>query len=107
VPDSGSSVRPSISRGSGETSAGRDIEDPGSMLLTVKLVRLSAKLGVPNAAIGKMVTTGPNTISCLDQADLSALDASAENPFDHKSEKSNETAQQQKQSCVSGAPEVQ
>lgn len=84
----------------------RDIEDPGSMLLTVKLARLSAKLGVPNAAIGKMVTTRPNTISYLDQADLSALDASAGNPFDHKPEKSNETAERQKQSCVSGTPEV-
>jgi hypothetical protein len=42
----------------------------------------SAKLGVPNAAIGKMVTTRPNTISYLDQADLSTLDASAGNPFE-------------------------
>jgi hypothetical protein len=37
----------------------RDIEDPGSMLLTVELARLLAKLGVPNAAIGKMVITRP------------------------------------------------
>src|SRR5262249_52605964 len=62
----------------------RDIEDPGSMLLTVKLARLSAKLGVPNATIGKMVITRPRTISYLDQADLSALDASAENPFHYR-----------------------
>jgi hypothetical protein len=78
----------------------RDIEDPGSMLLTVKLARLSAKLGVPNAAIGKMVITRPKAISYLDQADLSALDASAGNPF-HYPEKSNETGRQLQQSCSS------
>jgi hypothetical protein len=76
----------------------RDIEDPGSMLLTVKLARLSAKLGVPNAAIGKMVITRPRTISYLDQADLSALDASPGNPF-HYREKPNETGQQLQQAC--------
>jgi hypothetical protein len=64
----------------------REYEDPGSMLLTLKLARISAKLGVPNSIIGKMVTTRPATISYLDQADLSALDASAGNPFDFKSE---------------------
>jgi hypothetical protein len=79
----------------------RDIEDPGSMLLTVKLARLSAKLGVPNAAIGKMVITRPRTISYLDQADLSALGASAENPF-HYREQSSEAGQRLQQSCSSG-----
>jgi hypothetical protein len=79
----------------------RDIEDSGSMLLTVKLARLSAKLGVPNAAIGKMVITRPGTISYLDQADLSALGASAENPF-HYRDKSNETGQQLQQGCLPG-----
>jgi hypothetical protein len=79
----------------------RDVEDPGSTLLTVKLARLSAKLGVPNAAIGKMVITRPRTISYLDQADLSALAASASNPF-HYREKANEAAQQLQQSCSSG-----
>jgi len=81
----------------------RDIENPGSVLLTVKLARLSAKLGVPNSAIGKMVTTPPNSISYLDAADLSALDASAENPFDQAPEKSNEAARQKKQNCPSVA----
>jgi hypothetical protein len=81
----------------------RDIENPGSVLLTVKLARLSAKLGVPNSAIGKMVITPPHSISYLDSADLSALDASAENPFDQEPEKSNQTAQQQKQKCPSVA----
>ena len=79
----------------------RDIEDPGSIPLTVKLARLSAKLGVPNAAIGKMVTTRPRRISYLDQADLSALDASAGNPFDYKREKSGDSGQQLQQSCSS------
>jgi hypothetical protein len=79
----------------------RDIEDSGSMLLTVKLARLSAKLGVPNAAIGKMVITRPRTISYLDQADLSALGASAESPF-HYRKQSNETGQQLQQGCSPG-----
>jgi hypothetical protein len=76
----------------------RDIEDPGSMLLTVKLARLSAKLGVPTSAIGKMVITRPRTISYLDQADLSALGTSAEDPF-HDRDRSNEAGQQLQQSC--------
>ena len=45
----------------------RDIEDAGSMLLTVKLARLSATFGVPHSAIGKMVTTRPKTITYPDQ----------------------------------------
>ena len=76
----------------------RDIEDPGSVLLTVKLARLSAKLGVPTSAIGKMVITRPRTISYLDQADLSALGTSAEDPF-HDRDRSNEAGQQLQQSC--------
>jgi hypothetical protein len=79
----------------------RDVEDPASMLLTVKLARLSAKLGVPNATIGKMVITRPRTISYLDRADLSALDASAGNPF-HYREKSSEAGRQLQQGCSSG-----
>src|SRR6516162_8908843 len=37
----------------------RDIEDTGSKLLTIKLARLWAEQGVPNSAIGKMVTLAP------------------------------------------------
>jgi hypothetical protein len=72
----------------------RDIEDPSSILLTVKLARISAKLGVSNSAIGKMVTTRPTNIAYLDQADLSALDASIGNPFDC------ETGQHQQQNAA-------
>lgn len=59
----------------------RDIEDAGSKLLTIKLARLWAKKGVPEAAIGKMVTTRPDAITYLDRTDLSGLDASMGNPF--------------------------
>ena len=77
----------------------RDIEDPPSMLLTMKLARFWAKLGVPNSAIGKMVTTGPTTIAYLDQTDLTALDASVGDPFKYQSEKMSAPGQQQPQSC--------
>ena len=59
----------------------RDIEDEGSKLLTIKLARLWAEQGVPDSAIGKMVTTRPEKITYLDRADLSGLDASTGNPF--------------------------
>ncbi|MGJ4946099.1 hypothetical protein ACQR1W_36455 [Bradyrhizobium sp. HKCCYLS1011] len=80
----------------------RDIEDRGSMILTVKLARVWAKFGVPNAVIGKMVTTRAKAISYLDQADLSALDASAGDPFEYKPEKSTESGGQPQKSCSSG-----
>jgi hypothetical protein len=38
----------------------RDIEDLGSMRLTLRFARRLAKLGVPESAIGKMVTTRPS-----------------------------------------------
>ncbi|MBV8923443.1 hypothetical protein [Bradyrhizobium sp.] len=81
-------------------SSRRDIEDRGSMLLTVKLARISAKLGVPDSAIGKMVTTRPTMIAYLDGADLSALHASAGNPFGSEPEKASEVGQPQ-QTCSS------
>jgi len=59
----------------------RDIEDAQSKLLTLKQARLWAKQGVPNSAIGKMVTTRPEAITYLDRTDLSGLDASEGNPF--------------------------
>jgi hypothetical protein len=77
----------------------RDIEDQASMLLTVKLARLSAKLGVPNSVIGKMVTTRPATIAYLDQNDLSALDASVGDPFRYQPEMLSKPGQQQQKSC--------
>jgi hypothetical protein len=58
----------------------RDIEDLSSMRLTLKVARLSAKLGVPESAIGKLVTTPPSNITYLDGDDLSALGTSVGNP---------------------------
>ncbi len=78
----------------------RDIEDVGSKLLTVKLARLWAKQGVPNSAIGKMVTTGPEAITYLDRTDLWDLDASEGNPFAYKTEKSGESGRGQQSSCT-------
>ena len=78
----------------------RDIEDAGSKLLTIKLARVWAEQGVPNSAIGKMVTTRPEKITYLDQADLSALDAKAGNPFGRKTETSSEAGQAEQQSCA-------
>ena len=77
----------------------QDIEDAGSKLLTIKLARLWAEQGIPHSAIGKMVTTRPQTITYLDRADLSALGASEGDPFAHKAEKSSEEGQAQQQSC--------
>jgi hypothetical protein len=64
----------------------RDFEDTNSMLLTLKLASISAEFGAPNSAIGKMITTRPSTISYLDKRDLSALDATAANPFGGRKE---------------------
>jgi hypothetical protein len=78
----------------------RDIEDLSSMRLTLKLARLSAKLGVPNSAIGKMVTTRPSNITYLDAADLSGLDTSVGNPFHYqRPEKSSGAPEEQQQGC--------
>jgi hypothetical protein len=78
----------------------REIEDLSSMRLTLKLARLSAKLGVPKSAIGKLVTTPPSNITYLDAADLSGLDTSVGNPFHYqRSEKSSGAAEEQQQSC--------
>lgn len=81
-------------------SGNREVEDRGSILLTVKMARISAKLGVPNSAIGKMVTTRPSAITYLDGADLSAL-AAAGNPFDQEPGEPTEAARQQQQACLS------
>jgi hypothetical protein len=78
----------------------RDIEDAGSEVLTIKLARLWAAQGVPSSAIGKMVTTRPETIVYLDQADLSGLAATAGNPFEHKAEKSGEAARAGQPTCA-------
>jgi hypothetical protein len=72
----------------------------GSKLLTMRLARLWAEQGVPNSAIGKMVTTRPETITYLDQADLSGLKALAGNPFVYEAEKSSEAGKAQQQSCT-------
>jgi hypothetical protein len=78
----------------------RDIEDLSSMRLTLKLARLSEKLGAPKSAIGKMVTTRPSNITYLDEADLLALDTTVGNPFLYpRPGKSSGEAQQQQQNC--------
>jgi hypothetical protein len=81
-------------------SNGREIEDLSSMRLTLKLARLSAKLGVSKSAIGKLVTTRPSNITYLDATDLSGLDTSVGNPFHYqRPEKSSRAAEEQQQSC--------
>ena len=78
----------------------REIEDLSSMRLTLKLARLSAKLGVPKSAIGKLVTTPPSNITYLDAGDLSGLDTSVGNPFHYqRPEKSSRAAEGQQQNC--------
>jgi hypothetical protein len=77
-----------------------DNEDLSSMRLTLKLARLSAKLGVPNSAIGKMVTTRPSNITWLEAADLSGLHISTGNPFQYqRPEKSSGAPEEQQQGC--------
>lgn len=66
----------------------RDVEDTASKLLTIKMARLWSEHGVPNSAIGKMVTTRPETITYLDRADLSSADATEGNPFACTAERS-------------------
>jgi hypothetical protein len=83
----------------------RDIEDLSSMRLTLKLARLSAKLGAPESAIGKLVTTRPSNITYLDGGDLSALDTSVGNPFHYqRPEKSSGAADEQQGCSDSPAP---
>jgi hypothetical protein len=78
----------------------RDIEDLSSMRLTLKLARLSLKLGAPESAIGKLVTTRPSNVTYLDRGDLSALDISIGNPFHYEHpEKSSGAAEEQQQGC--------
>jgi len=78
----------------------RDIEDLSSMRLTLKLARLSEKLGAPKSAIGKMVTTRPSNITYLDGTDLMALDTTVGNPFHYpRPGKASGAAQQQQQNC--------
>jgi hypothetical protein len=56
-------------------------EDRYTIRDTIQFARLSAKLGIPNSAIGKMVTTPPGKITFLDQTDLSALRVIVRDPF--------------------------
>jgi hypothetical protein len=79
----------------------RDVEDLNSRLLTLKLARLSSKLGAPQSAIGKMVTTRPSNITYLDGGDLYALDISWGNPFRYqRSEKSSGAAEERQLNCA-------
>jgi hypothetical protein len=70
------------------------------MRLTLKVARLSAKLRVPESAIGKLVTTRPSNIRYLDGDDLSALGASVGNPFHYqRPEKSSGAVEEQQRGC--------
>jgi len=73
-------------------------EDGGTIRDTISFARLSAKLGIPSSAIGKMVTTPPRKITFLDQADLSALKVIVRDPFARKAEGN--------QACSSGPAEA-
>jgi hypothetical protein len=75
----------------------REVEDDGSRLLTMELARLWAKRGIPGSAIAKMITTRPDAIAYLDQADLSALDAATGNPFVYRSD---EAKPERRQGCA-------
>lgn len=78
----------------------RAIEDLSSMRLTIKMARLSAKLGTPISVIGKFVTTTPANISYLDGNDLAALDISGRNPFHYlRAEKSSGLVEGRQESC--------
>lgn len=57
-------------------------EDNGTLRDTIKLARLSAKLRIPPAAIGRMVMTPPGKISYLNKEELTSLKVVERNPFD-------------------------
>jgi hypothetical protein len=78
----------------------RAIEDLSSMRLTLKVARISARLGTPVSVIGKLVTTSPAKISYLDANDLSALDISEGNPFHYpRPEKSSGIIEGHQEGC--------
>jgi len=56
-------------------------EDTGTIRDTIRFARISAKLGIPSSAIGKMVTTPPGKITFLDQTDLASLKVIVRDPF--------------------------
>jgi hypothetical protein len=60
---------------------GYGMEDSGTLRDTIHFARLSAKLRIPSAIIGKMVTTPPGKITFLDQTDLSELKVIGRDPF--------------------------
>jgi hypothetical protein len=68
------------------------------MRLTLELARLSAKLGAPESAIGKIVTTRPSNITYLDRGDL--FDTSVGSPFHYlHPENLSEATKEQQQGC--------
>ena len=77
----------------------RSIEDQRSMRLTLRLARLSAKLGAPESAIGKFVTTRPSELTYLDGGDLSALDTSVGNPFHYQRPENSSGAAEEQPGC--------
>ena len=67
-------------------------EDSGTLRDTIRLARLSAKLGIPTSAIGKMVTTPPGKIAYLGKEELAALKVVVRNPFDRMVHSANTAA---------------
>lgn len=94
-------IAPNAKVGVHSVSNYRYIEDPSSMRLTLELARISAKLGVPESVIGKLVTTRPSNVSYLDGQDLSGLDTSVGNPFHYqRSAMSSGAAEGQQKGCM-------
>jgi hypothetical protein len=77
-------------------------EDPRTIHDTIRLARLSAKLGVPPSTIGKMVATPPGKISYLGEEDFSALKAVVRDPFAHIAGKANTSSDERKVSSICG-----
>ncbi len=68
-------------------------EDIATIRDTLQLARLSARLGVPSAVIGRMVTTPPGKMSYLDERDLRALKTVVRDPFADMGERANANSQ--------------
>jgi hypothetical protein len=75
-------------------------EDSRTIRDTIKLARLSAKLRIAPAAIGKMVMTPPGKISFLNKEELASLKVVERNPFDRTARTA---AEEPKSSSMCGA----
>jgi hypothetical protein len=78
------------------------LEDAASKKLTAKVATLWAAMGVPEAAIFKMVSTRPASITYLDRSDLASLGAIESNPF--QNEGSHRKPPVLGEACAAGRP---